>query len=172
MFHQGHYCFSDKTELITHCVRIYKSECVRWYDAVTERATTAGDVQDGFIDALRDTLRNDADMQRLWYDLRVQSLFEPTFREDVAAIDTAIRDMVWRVVTRYAELSGTRPAVSADTAYAAFDGMFSQLVRSIGGDTGAAELIAENVKTLLPRLLESPPEDSANSATSATSATG
>ena len=50
------------------------------------------------------TMRDEAPMHRLWYDLRSQSLFEPAFAQMYKAIDASLEDMVWRVVTRYAEL--------------------------------------------------------------------
>ena len=38
----------------------------------------------------------------------------------------SIEAMVWRVVERYAQLAGTRPAVAAATAYAMLDGLFER----------------------------------------------
>jgi AcrR family transcriptional regulator len=151
-----HYYFSDKVDLITHCVRLYKSRCILRYDHVTDQAKTAGEVVDLFVESLTTTLRKDALMQRLWYDLRLQSLFEPSFRDDVAMIDTALRDMVWRVLSRYAELSGDVPAVSSDTAYAVFDGVFSQLVmRQLSGGEDLERQLSRRVRLLFPRLLKS-----------------
>ena len=67
-------------------------------------------------------------LHRLWYDLRVQSLFDESLRADVLAIDHTIETMVWRILSRYAELSGTELGVSSRTAYAIFDGIFAQAV--------------------------------------------
>lgn len=151
-----HYYFADKVDLITHCVRLYKSRCILRYDHITDQAKSAGEVLDLFVEALGATLREDALMQRLWYDLRLQSLFEPSFRDDVAAIDTALRDMVWRVLTRYAELSDDVPAVTSDTAYAVLDGVFSQLVmRQLSGGEDLERQLSRRVRLLFPRLLKS-----------------
>ena len=38
-------------------------------------------------------------MHRLWYDLRAQSLFEESFRADVAEIDASLERMIWRIVS-------------------------------------------------------------------------
>src|SRR4051794_19474251 len=92
-----HYYFADKTELIIYCVRVYKTRCVRRYDNVDD-ATTAEDLADRFLAALLRTLCEDSHEQRLWYDMRAQSLFEPLFRDDVAEIDRVLRDMVWRIL--------------------------------------------------------------------------
>ena len=48
-------------------------------------------------------------MHRLWYDLRTQSMFEEKLREAVLFIDRTLEEMIWRVVSRYAELSGRAP---------------------------------------------------------------
>ena len=58
---------------------------------------------------------DDAPMHRLWYDLRSQALFEASFRDDVLEIDATLEQMIWQVVSRYAELRGVggRDAVLA-----------------------------------------------------------
>lgn len=152
-----HYYFADKTELIGHCVRLYKSRCVRRYDQVTEGPSTPQEVFEAFMQALLTTLHEDTGEQRLWYDMRAESLFEPAFRADVAAIDGELRDMVWRILVRYAELAEADLAVDAETAYGVFDGIFQRAVQAhIGGDAEAATVLRERVGVLMPRLLISP----------------
>lgn len=119
-----HYYFKDKTDLILHCVRHYKTRCMTRYDEVVDTATTADELRRGFACKVAETLRDEAPMHRLWYDLRNQSMFDPSLRDDVSAIDRGLRDMIDRVLTRYAELSGTTPRYDPDTAYALLDGMF------------------------------------------------
>jgi AcrR family transcriptional regulator len=134
-----HYYFRDKVDLITHCVREYKAICVTRYDQVVATATTPAQLQEGFLDKLAQTLVEEPQMHRLWYDLRNQSMFEETFRADVAAIDASLERMVWRVVTRFAELVGTAPLVTPSVMYALFDGLFQQaLLRQLAGEAGAA----------------------------------
>ena len=53
---------------------------------------------EGFLEKLGETIRDEADMHRLWYDLRSQSLFEEAFRNDVAEIDRVSK--IWRGVSR------------------------------------------------------------------------
>src|ERR1044072_2462365 len=71
-----HYYFRDKVDLITFCVRQYKAECVTRYDQVAGTSAPAEQLRAGFAGAMVATLREDAAMHRLWYDLRNQSLFE------------------------------------------------------------------------------------------------
>ena len=108
-----HYYFMDKVDLITHCVKQYKSECVKRYDEIVTTSLTASELRHGFADGMATTMSEDASMHRLWYDLRSQSLFEESFRQDVREIDASLERMIWRIVTRYAELSGSAPAITS-----------------------------------------------------------
>ncbi|MGO4613851.1 TetR/AcrR family transcriptional regulator [Nocardia sp. 2YAB30] len=148
-----HYYFSDKNDLITHAVRQYEVICVTRYDEVVADAQTSEELRNGFAAAMAATLHTDAHLHRLWYDLRNQSLFEESFRDDVLEIDQRREDMIWRVVSRYTELADATPAVSPGTAYAVFDGMFQQaLLRKLGGNPDAAADLHANVEQLLDRL--------------------
>src|SRR6266480_2775264 len=101
-----HYYFSDKVDLIIQSVKQYKAECVKRYDEIVATARTAIELKHGFSAALARTLRDDASMHRLWYDLRNQSLFEESFRADVLEIDQHREEMIWRVISRYASFGG------------------------------------------------------------------
>ena len=152
-----HYYFADKTELIRYCVRLYKQRCVRRYDRVGEDAQRPQDVLDQFVVALLESLHEDASEQRLWYDMRAQSLFEPQFRADVDAIDGELRDMVWRILLRYSDVSGLDIGLDADTAYALFDGVFTRAVYDhLAGDAGAAAVLDTRIRNLIPRLFTGP----------------
>ncbi len=109
---------------------------------------------EGFIGSLVITLHEDSAQQRLWYDLRVQSLFEESFRADVAAIDQTLESMVWRILSRYAELSGRELILSSSTAYAIFDGVFSQAVLSyLSERDGVEDELAARIRELFPKML-------------------
>jgi len=130
-----HYYFSDKTELIVYCVRYYKAQCVRRYDGVVADSTSAEELLDSFAAKLVETLQDEAPMHRLWYDLRTQSMFEETLREAVLMIDQTLEDMIWRVISRYAELSEAEVAMTPSAAYGVLDGLFQQaLLGYLTGD--------------------------------------
>jgi AcrR family transcriptional regulator len=149
-----HYYFANKSELITHCVRQYKAECVTRYDAIVTTATAADELLFGFGATMAGTLRDDVAMHRLWYDLRNQSLFEEEFRGDVAEISDSLERLIWRIVTRYAELSERDLAVTPAFTYALLDGVFQHaLLRHLGGDPAAAADLDEHVRQILPTLL-------------------
>ncbi len=147
-----HYYFSDKFELITYCVRQYKAECVTRYDSIVATAGSAAELKRGFGAAMAATLREDATLHRLWYDLRNQSLFEEAFRDDAHEIDQSLERMIWRIVTKFADLAGTPPTVTPEVAYAMFDGLFQHaLISHLAGSATAARDLEQNV----PRVLES-----------------
>jgi AcrR family transcriptional regulator len=137
-----HYYFADKIELITYCVRQYKAQCDKRYDGATATAASAGELRGAFGAAMALTLVEDAKMHRLWYDLRNQSLYDETFRADVADIDDSLERMIWRVATKYAELSAAPLTVTSPVAYALMDGLFQHaLLRHLaGGDSAPADL--------------------------------
>lgn len=149
-----HYYFTDKVDLITHCVRQYKAQCVHRYDQIVATADSADELAAGFVSKLRETLVDDALMHRLWYDLRAQSLFEASFRADVEAIDDSLERMIWRVATRYAELRGTEVGITSPAMYAVFDGLFQQaLWRQLAGDEQAADALQAEVTQVLGRII-------------------
>jgi AcrR family transcriptional regulator len=149
-----HYYFSDKVDLIMHCVKQYKAECVKRYDEIVATARTATELKHGFSSILASTLRDDAPMHRLWYDLRNQSLFEESFRTDVIEIDQSLQRMIWRIVSQYAELIGAPLTVSSSAAYAIFDGLFQQaLLRHLAGHSDADRQLQESVESILDHLI-------------------
>ncbi len=148
-----HYYFRNKAELITYCVKQYKTACVTRYDRIVEGAETAEDLKRAFGAAMATTLREDARLHRLWYDLRNQSLFEKVFRADVLAIDETLELMIWQVVARYAELLGEPLDLGPSTVYAIFDGLFQQgLLRYLAGRDGAARHLQDSAERVLARI--------------------
>jgi AcrR family transcriptional regulator len=145
-----HYYFADKVDLITCCVGQYKAHCVQRYDQIVAEAHTPEGLAEGFAEGMATTLRDEARLHRLWYDLRSQAQFDESFRADVLQIDASLERMIWRIVTRYSELVGAPPTGTSSTVYAMFDGVFQQaLLRHIAGQrTAIDELRAGSVQLL------------------------
>ena len=76
-----HYYFADKSELMGQCVRDVKASCITRYDDVVATATTREDFHERFLDRLVESLLVDATQHRLWYDIRVQSMYEEALRD-------------------------------------------------------------------------------------------
>ena len=122
-----HYYFTDKVELITHCVRLYRTQCINRFDEIVDDLhARADELLERFAARLVESIVTEAPLHRLWYDIRTQSLFEDAFRDDVLEIDATIQGMTWRVVTRYAALAGGVPILDARAAYALVDGLFEK----------------------------------------------
>ncbi|NIH83803.1 TetR family transcriptional regulator [Amycolatopsis granulosa] len=148
-----HYYFADKIELITYCVRRYKTSCVQRYENLLAEASSPADLAAACGHGLSATLAEAPLMHRLWYDLRSQSMFEEAFRDDVAEIDGTLQNMIWRVVCAYADLADISPTCSPSQAYALFDGLFQQaLLRHLAGSGTALDDLREGARDLLPRL--------------------
>lgn len=126
-----HYYFTDKLDLIAQAVRIYEDVCVTRYDEVIISASTAEELKDEFAAMFFATLESDSALHRLWYDLRNQTLFESSFREDVREIESRREEMTWRVVTRFYDLSGTTPQFSSSMAYVIIDGIFQRALLAL-----------------------------------------
>ena len=149
-----HYYFRDKLDLIVYCVRHYKATCVHRYDGVVADATTADGLVAAFADKLVETIVDEAPMHRLWYDLRSQSMFEESLREAVLQIDQTLEEMIWRVVSTYAALSGREPALTPHAAYGLIDGLFQQaLLEHLCEREDVLDRLREQVRGLMPMLL-------------------
>ncbi|MHC1561341.1 TetR/AcrR family transcriptional regulator [Actinomycetospora sp. C-140] len=149
-----HYYFRDKVELITYCVRQYKTHCVERYDGIVATAVSPEGLLEGVADGLAATLEQDTLLHRLWYDLRTQSLFEESFRADVAEIDGSLERMIWRTVEAYAHLVGAAPACAPSFAYATVDGLFHQaLQRHLAGAADALDDLRAGVRRQLETLV-------------------
>lgn len=146
--------FDDRIDLVVYSVRYYKAKCVHRYDGVLAEATTSDELVEGFAAKLVETIRDEAPMHRLWYDLRSQSMFEPRLREVVTMINQTLEEMVWRVLDRYAELAG-QPLIAKNSAavYAMLDGLFQQTLLAYAGGEETLDLLADEVRDLMPLLV-------------------
>jgi AcrR family transcriptional regulator len=153
-----HYYFRDKVDLILCSVRQYKARCVTRYDRVAADAKTYEDLMTGFLAALAQTMRDEAHMHRLWYDIRSQTLFEPAFRPDVAELDKSLEDMIWRIMGRFTELTGEKQSMLPSTIYAMIDGLFQQcLLKHLSSDPHAIDQMQADVRLVISKITSPPP---------------
>lgn len=146
-----HYYFTDKVDLIRCCIEHYKSKCIGRYDKVNTSADTREQFLDRFLTRIDETLRTEAYMHRLWYDLRSQALFEDAFREDIKEIDQSLENMFWRITSHYAELGGRSIAISKKALYAVFDALFQRhLMEFLSGNERAGDELKAEMRTVLP----------------------
>jgi AcrR family transcriptional regulator len=153
-----HYYFADKLELILYCVKEYKALCVKRFDQMVVDAESADSLANVFALGLAQTAREDAIMHRLWYDVRSQSMFESSLHTDVLEIGASLQEMIWRILTRYAKLSGSQLSVGPETAYALIDGLFQHaLFNHLAGSDTALASLAKEVEQVLPRIVDATP---------------
>lgn len=145
-----HYYFDDKDDLIAEAVWSFKSTCARRYDEIVATATDCDELAARVGQRMAATLREDAALHRLWYDLRNQSLFGRGFEDTIVRIDALLTDMIWSIVERYGELCGSRPQLEPAFVYALLDGLFqNELISFLRGDTDAPERLQRECVTLL-----------------------
>ncbi|BAK38313.1 hypothetical protein MLP_52990 [Microlunatus phosphovorus NM-1] len=145
--HCGHGQRSDDGEV---ACRPRHGAARRRYDDIIATSTEGAELTARVADTMAATLRDDAALHRLWYDLRNQSLFEDGFRDTIIRIDDLLQQMVWTIVLRYAELMGRAPAVAPEFAYALVDGLFqNELIRFLRGDPEALDRLRRDCVTLL-----------------------
>jgi hypothetical protein len=121
------------------------------YDVIVSDSRTPDGLLDAFAAKLVETITEEAPMHRLWYDIRTQSMFEERLRPAVLYIDQTLEDMVWRIVTKYAELSGLQPAMPPAAAYGVLDGLFQAALLGYSlGDEDALPTLVAQVHGLMP----------------------
>ncbi len=157
-----HYYFADKLELVSYSVTYYKMRCITRYDEVVAESTTEQELLDGFAAKLVETIVQDAPMHRLWYDLRVESMFDDRLREAVLRIDSALEEMIWRIVSRYAELADRQVGMDPPSAYGVLDGLFqAALLGHVTGNPAALPTLVDQVHALMPLTLSPLPRPGA-----------
>lgn len=144
-----HYYFADKDDLIAEAVWGFKSACARRYDDIVATAVDSTELITRVADAMAATLRDEAALHRLWYDLRTQAMFERGFGDTIVRIDLLLQAMVWSIVERYAELAGRPVPVTPEFAYALVDGLFqNELIRYLRGDAAAVDRLRQGSASL------------------------
>ncbi|MBF6469598.1 TetR/AcrR family transcriptional regulator [Nocardia beijingensis] len=152
-----HYYFSGKLDLITHAVRLFEAVCVTRYDEVVETSVDADELRNAFAATYFSTLVADAQIHRLWYDLRNQIMFDESFRRDVLDIEVRREEMIWRVVTRYCQLRGTTPRLDQATAYLLLDGIFQRaLLHHFAEDPAGIDAVRTQLEAVFSLLDATP----------------
>ncbi len=142
-----HYYFDDKADLIIECVRLYKTEFVEVMRSWLTPDESPELLQKRFVEGLVGTIREDAPVHRLWYDIRSQALFDPRFDEPVQAIEASLVDAVAAALERCGDASQ-----DATLAYLALDGAFRYALAGFlhgDGDEGALDVLREHAHAIL-----------------------
>lgn len=117
-----HYYFESKEDLLIYCVRIYKEGFVDAIRKATEGAEAISGMHSAFCEVLVDTILSEADVHRLWYDIRTQAMFDETF----VPIVSEIENMMQALLEVFA--SNQNDPVEVGGMYARIDGVFRFLL--------------------------------------------
>lgn len=144
-----HYYFEDKAELITFCVTAYKAE----FSALVKNALEGVDgreaVIERFAEALAGSIFNDGASHRLWYDIRTQALFDPSFRVAVLEIEQTLIDVVQQAWI----LAGNSAGAFSPLHYSVVDGAFRYLMqRQTLVEPRDQQALAEDIRLVLDSL--------------------
>jgi AcrR family transcriptional regulator len=115
-----HYYFEDKDELLIYCVRQYKGDFVKAIAASVDGISAPSDVRAAFCKALAQTIIDEAELHRLWYDIRNQAMFDKTFVPVITEIEEQLIGMM-------SPLAETR--AEQEILYLRFDGSFRYLLQ-------------------------------------------
>lgn len=141
-----HYYFSDKDELILFCVTRFKDAFIENLASLARGASGDHKVIEALSSGLVLSLIRDADAHRLWYDMRLQAMYEPIFRPKVTAIELALRDL-------FSPLSPNDPA-HLDRVYAAIDGLFRFFLQAmLHGENISPGSMEDSFQEAMRRLL-------------------
>ncbi|MEZ5450186.1 MAG: TetR/AcrR family transcriptional regulator [Thiolinea sp.] len=146
-----HYYFEDKTDLIIFCVRKYKKDFIAAMDNILFGSDAPDSAAHNFSKGLSQSIRNDAQTHRLWYDMRSQALFEESLQEMVTELEQGLLGLVERLMERLG-----LPQEQALPIYLLLDGAFRyHLQQYLMGDEAAPEQLQQFVDLHLDRLLQS-----------------
>lgn len=143
-----HYYFEDKAELISHCVQLYKEGFLARLDASLAASGPPERIAERIVDGLVNSIENDAEKHRLWYDIRSQALFDDSFTDVVTELEQAMIDLCGRLLKRL-DLAGPDPL----DIYLRFDALFRyHLQRKLTGDPAAPDDLRKALSALVGSL--------------------
>ena len=72
----------------------------------------------------------------------------------MAEIDKSLEKMIWRVMSRFAEITGEPLRAPSSVTYAIFDGLFQQaLLKHLSGDKKAVATMQADVRLVVAQLV-------------------
>ncbi len=120
-----HYYFEDKAELIAYCVSAYKAGFLSYLENALEGSVGRDAVILRLSGALAASIFRDGPSHRLWYDLRNQAMFDPSFRSTVSDIEQGLI----QVLESAWAMAGHDPEAFSPLLYSAMDGAFRYLMQ-------------------------------------------
>lgn len=114
-----HYYFKDKIDLICYCARLYKADFVQDLTRPLSSDAPISVLIERYVDVLTSALQDNAELHRLWFDIRAQAMFDKRFHDTVSAIEQSLVQSCETLVSR---IEAKR--FNATSTYTTIDGMF------------------------------------------------
>ncbi|MRS16303.1 TetR family transcriptional regulator [Enterobacteriaceae bacterium RIT691] len=143
------YYFIDKEDLITWCVRLYKTEFIQRISRVADAQLSPQGVIAQLADELARSILEDRATHRLWYDIRNQAMFDPTFLPVVSEIEHSLQQVLSEVLRTL----GVIMPHSAALGYAMLDGVYRFLLQNTQGKPQNEDSLSEQFRAALQAII-------------------
>lgn len=143
------YYFTDKAELITYCVRLYKDEFICRIENAVRGRHEPDEILDSMAAELARSLTDDLSTHRLWYDIRNQAMFDPNFR----AVVTEIENKLIQTLGLVLRAAAPQGKISPMLGYAMIDGVFRILMQNTAEEPLDQVELTMRFRQTLDRLL-------------------
>ncbi len=143
-----HYYFDKKTDMIAQCMTLYKTQFIERLSQLIVPGDSADATFARFTQSMVNEIEKDAILHRLWYDMRVQSLYSDDLRPTVDQFETTFIQFSDAFLT----IVGGKN-LTGEEVYRLFDGLFFNGVRDvIHGDPDARQKFLDGMDHFYRRI--------------------
>ncbi|WP_334186608.1 TetR/AcrR family transcriptional regulator [Noviherbaspirillum sp.] len=149
-----YYYFESKEDLITMVVCHYKEQFMVSMLSSFNGTETVEEMLAQVIDEYIRTIQTSARTHRLWYDIRMQAMFDEKFRAVVNPIQDGMRAFFPALIKKISALLGnaTLPGVDPEFLYLMTDALF---FRALQDDVTSNKVACKRFRTSLEELFDS-----------------
>ena len=134
-----HYYFVDKSELLTYCVKSFKRAFIEKVIARCAEASSFEDLITRFCEVSCDSMIDDYQEHRVWFDIRSQALYEPNFAPLRVEVEKELEAMFRSFIAAGEKHSGHTVSMHTDAVGWMFEGLFESQLFSFIHTRDAAE---------------------------------
>jgi AcrR family transcriptional regulator len=149
-----YYYFESKEDLITMVVSHYKEEFMVSMLSSFEGTETVEEMLSQVIDEYIRTIQTSARTHRLWYDIRMQAMFDEKFRAVVNPIQDGLRTFFPALIEKMSALldNAPLPGIDPEFLYLMTDALF---FRALQDDVTSNKVACKRFRKSLEELFES-----------------
>lgn len=144
-----HYYFDDKTDLLLCAIRLYTEEFISGLVQLVHGASGAEDLVTRGSAALGAAIVERGKMHRLWYEVRAQAMYDPTFQSVVEELETALTELTGHFLDTLRQFGVADAPRDPLATYLQMDGWFRYcLQRHLSGDADAHDELVCRLRQL------------------------